>query len=324
MSDPSNPSRGSSEQKAGDGMKIRKRAEAEAAPAPEAAPAAPLIEEPEPQAAPVRAQGPMLGRRVVDPSTIPARPPRTSKPVITTTFEDAGATTDDFAALFEGATAEKDPGAAPERRRFEPGDRVTAPVVHVDTKYIYVDLGGRGEARAPIGQYTDEEGGLEVEIGQSYEFTVLRLSREGIEVGKQLEIRQAGIEALEDAMAANLPLTGRVTGKNKGGLVVSIAGIDAFCPISQIDARYVEDVDVYLNQTFSFSRHRRARRWPLGRRLSGGAPAPGVGAQEDRDDEDARAGRDDARRRALDRGVRRVRRSRRDRRARARLRAQLG
>jgi small subunit ribosomal protein S1 len=43
-----------------------------------------------------------------------------------------------------------------------------------------------------------------------------------------------------------------VTGINKGGLQVKVLGASAFCPASQVDVKYVEDLNVYLDRTMSF------------------------------------------------------------------------
>ena len=192
------------------------------------------------------AGAPELHRRVVDPNAqAPAAPPRESG-AKAVEFVDAGATTQDFAALFEAQ------GDVPQRREIAVGDKLTAPVTHIDAHYVFVDLGGKGEARASRAQYSDPEGNLQVEVGQEIEFFILRFTSQGVEIGKQLDTRQSGVAALEEAQASGLPVQGKVKSKNKGGFVIDIAGTEAFCPLSQIDLRNAEDLDVYLNQTFPF------------------------------------------------------------------------
>lgn len=260
MAEKSNPKDAAAQ--ADEGVKIRKKSEPAAepegqapreqasAPAPRQQASSPEPAEPEPRAQEGGDEEGFdpnqLSRRVVDPNTRPAEPQRSrGKPQELRTF-DEGATTDDFAALFEGGG-----GQAPERQKLEVGDSVVAPITHIDRRHIFVDLGGRNEARAPRGQYEDD-GELEVAVGEEHEFYVLRFTREGVELGKHLDTREAGLSVLEDAEASGAPIQGRVESKNKGGFVVDINGVKAFCPVSQIDMQYVEDLDVYLGQTFRF------------------------------------------------------------------------
>ncbi|MEM1349625.1 MAG: S1 RNA-binding domain-containing protein, partial [Myxococcota bacterium] len=158
-------------------------------------------------------------------------------------------TTDDFAAMFEGGG-----GRYVERRRFEMGDKVMGVIAYIDSNFIFVDLGGRGEARAPRAQYTDADGALEVAEGEEVEFTVLGFSAEGIMLGKHLDARDAGMDMIEQAYEARLPVQGKVVSKNRGGFVVDVFNQEAFCPISQIDTRRVEaeEFELYLNRTFAF------------------------------------------------------------------------
>ena len=57
---------------------------------------------------------------------------------------------------------------------------------------------------------------------------------------------------LQQAYELQVPVEGTVSGVNKGGLDVQVAGVRAFCPISQIDLHHVEDAQAYVGQKFSF------------------------------------------------------------------------
>src|SRR5262249_40891551 len=59
--------------------------------------------------------------------------------------------------------------------------------------------------------------------------------------------------AIEQAKAAQVPVEGKVTGVNKGGLEVDLGGgARAFCPISQADAKYLEDPKALIGQSLRF------------------------------------------------------------------------
>ena len=133
----------------------------------------------------VEAAAPTLHRRVVDPKEATKPAPRTEH-IPATSFESG--TTEDFAALFEGGGEQ----AMPTRRTFDKGEKVQGKVTYADSRFVYVDLGGRGEARASREQYLDEEGNLTLEVGESYEFTVIGFSG-GIELGNKLDTARQGL-----------------------------------------------------------------------------------------------------------------------------------
>lgn len=161
--------------------------------------------------------------------------------------EEEDVTTDDFAAMFDAQGA-----SVPQRKRYNVGDRIKGTIEHIDTSYIYVDMGGRGEGRASRAQFTNSEGELAVSLGDSVDFYVLAIKPDGIALGKHLDDRDSGIFAIEQAMESGLPIQGRVTEKNKGGFEVEVLNTTAFCPRSQIDLYNSDDADQYVGQTYNF------------------------------------------------------------------------
>jgi small subunit ribosomal protein S1 len=59
-------------------------------------------------------------------------------------------------------------------------------------------------------------------------------------------------QALIDAAQSGLPVEGVVKGANKGGLEVEVHGQRAFCPMSQIDVRFVGDPATFVGQKLQF------------------------------------------------------------------------
>jgi small subunit ribosomal protein S1 len=62
----------------------------------------------------------------------------------------------------------------------------------------------------------------------------------------------AAADSLEDAFDMELPIEGRVTEVCNGGFRVNIQGKTAFCPISQIDLKFVQDANEYVDRKFEF------------------------------------------------------------------------
>jgi small subunit ribosomal protein S1 len=64
--------------------------------------------------------------------------------------------------------------------------------------------------------------------------------------------RPAGLQALINAHESSVPVEGKVTGVNKGGLEVDVGGSHAFCPMSQIERGFVADPSSYIGKTLTF------------------------------------------------------------------------
>lgn len=157
---------------------------------------------------------------------------------------------DSFAALFEREA----PGMK-RAKALRVGERVEGTVVQLGRDSVFVELDGRRQAffeaidlRAPDGTFTVQEGDKVsahvVEIDEAK--GIIRLGRS---MGKP-----GSLAAIEQAKEAGLGVEGKITGVNKGGLDVEVGGTRAFCPMSQIDTRRVEDADVkaLIGQTMRF------------------------------------------------------------------------
>jgi len=116
-------------------------------------------------------------------------------------------------------------------------------VIAIEGDDIFVEMGGKRQGLLPGVQYDDEP---LPQIGDVVECTIegtderdglLLLSRKGA-------IRAATWDNIEEGQIVE----GRVTGYNKGGLELTIDGIDAFMPISQIERFRVERLEDYFNQ----------------------------------------------------------------------------
>jgi small subunit ribosomal protein S1 len=169
---------------------------------------------------------------------------------------------DDFAAMF--AESERD---KPKTKRPKVGDMVKGKVVTVGKDAVFVDLGGKAEGQLERDQVTDRDDKLLVKIGDVIEARVVA------DQGGQLILKtklsrgpQASAE-LQQAFELGIPVEGLVTEVVKGGLSVDVAGVRGFCPASQIDNRFVDDLTKFVGQklTFRVSRYE-ARNLVLSRR----------------------------------------------------------
>ena len=132
---------------------------------------------------------------------------------------------EDFATMFE---------ASQQARRVAKGQIITGTIVAVGAEVALIDVGGKSEASIDIDEVKDEEGRVEVKVGDRIEAMVVSTVGE-LKLSRKLALGAATARQLEDAFRAGLPVEGKVEGEVKGGYEVRIARQRAFCPASQID-----------------------------------------------------------------------------------------
>jgi len=116
-------------------------------------------------------------------------------------------------------------------------------VIAIEKDDIFVELGGKRQGILPAVQYEDEP---LPEVGQLVEFTIEGYDeRDGLLV---LSRKGAVLAATWETIEEGMVVEGRVTGHNKGGLELTINGIEAFMPISQIERFHVDEIEGYANQ----------------------------------------------------------------------------
>src|SRR5580700_9274308 len=130
------------------------------------------------------------------------------------------------------------------------GELLQGRVVKLHDKDVIVDFGYKSEGLVPIEQFTQVDGSIHVQVGDHIDVMVDRqgLQPEGyILLSHQKASRLRSWENLEKAHRDGLVVSGRVTGRIKGGLAVDV-GVPAFMPGSQIDTRPTHNLDSLLGQ----------------------------------------------------------------------------
>ncbi|TCO83098.1 small subunit ribosomal protein S1 [Plasticicumulans lactativorans] len=142
--------------------------------------------------------------------------------------------TESFAELFEQSLT---------NNQMQPGAIITGRVVDIRGDSVVVNAGLKSEGLIPLEQFLNDDGVLEVKIGDDVEvaldavedgFGETRLSRE--------KAKRARIwTVLEKAFEGEEIVKGLISGKVKGGFTVDIGEIRAFLPGSLVDVRPVRD-----------------------------------------------------------------------------------
>jgi small subunit ribosomal protein S1 len=120
--------------------------------------------------------------------------------------------------------------------RYEPGQKVLAPVVKVTPDWVFLDLGRKGEGVVSSKELLDEGGNLRVREGDT--LPAYFVSSDGSEMLFTTRIAggAAGAAQLEEAWRSGIPVDGLVVKEVKGGFEVRLpGGARAFCPHSQMD-----------------------------------------------------------------------------------------
>lgn len=132
------------------------------------------------------------------------------------------------------------------------GAKVTGTVTRIGSEYVFVDIGGKNEAMIKPIELMNESGELNVKEGEKITAFIVSNSSDETMISKSLGAQSSSVQDLYDALNNKVPVQGKVTGVNIGGLNVKIMGHRAFCPISQIDIKFTEDVNSYLGKNLDF------------------------------------------------------------------------
>src|SRR5512132_3554740 len=120
--------------------------------------------------------------------------------------------TEDFAALFEASIKAK---------RVREGQTVEGRIVAIGPQVAFIDVGGKGEATIDVSELKDEDGDIEVSVGDRIQAVVVSTDG-GLVLSRRLALGAATARQLEDAFRSALPVEGKVEKVVKGGYEVRI------------------------------------------------------------------------------------------------------
>ena len=138
-----------------------------------------------------------------------------------------------FAELFEESNQNK----------ARPGEEIQATVVEITPDFVRLDVGLMSESIVPIEQFKDDNGQVDIQIGDTVSIVL-----EAIESGdgetllaREKAKRNKAWAHLDEAFKDGESVTGVIDGKVKGGFTVQLGSIRAFLPGSLVDIRPVRD-----------------------------------------------------------------------------------
>lgn len=152
---------------------------------------------------------------------------------------------EDFAAMLEASDMAEQAQAA------KAGDKVSGVVVRLGEEHCFVDFGGRSEGIIATAELKDEKGEVSFTPGDPLEAFVVADGAE-IRLSRSIQGQDRGPDVLYQAYKSGVPVRGQVTTANKWGVGVDLNGMRAFCPISQLDTKFIQDAEEYRGKTLEF------------------------------------------------------------------------
>ncbi|WP_028578293.1 30S ribosomal protein S1 [Desulfomicrobium escambiense] len=151
---------------------------------------------------------------------------------------------EDFAELFASYESQR-------KAALKAGDKVSGTVISIGQKSVFVDCGASVDGIVDREELLNDAGELTVAEGDTLELYVVGLTDDSVRLSKALT-GAGGLNMLQDAYEGGVPVEGKVKEQIKGGFHVEIMKRRAFCPVSQIDSRYVANPEDYVGQTLQF------------------------------------------------------------------------
>ncbi len=118
---------------------------------------------------------------------------------------------------------------------------------------IIVDVGAKSEGFIPKQSLIEDEYNT-IKSGDEIDVFIEKMSdADGfVKLSRQKAEGVRTWDTIEDVYKQDLTIDGKITGKVKGGMTVSIGGVSAFLPGSHIDLKAPKNTDNLLGKTFAF------------------------------------------------------------------------
>jgi small subunit ribosomal protein S1 len=137
-------------------------------------------------------------------------------------------------------------------KQINDGEMIQATIESLTKTDAVVNIGFKSDGLISLNEFRDIPGG--VKVGDVIE--VMVVEKEDREGNLNLSRKSARItrawERIVEVNKTGEIVTGLVTSKTKGGLIVDVFGMETFLPGSQIDVKPVTDYDQFVGKTMEF------------------------------------------------------------------------
>ncbi len=137
--------------------------------------------------------------------------------------------------------------------KLQEGELVNGTVVQITKDHIMIDVGYKSEGQVSASEFKDENGEINIVVGDEVEVLFERRENEdGIVVLSKDKADSLKVwNEISRTYNEDDVIEGTIVSRIKGGLAVDI-GVRAFLPGSQVDIRPVRNLDDLIGNTFKF------------------------------------------------------------------------
>lgn len=130
-------------------------------------------------------------------------------------------------------------------------EMVMGTIVGLTKTDAVVNIGYKSDGLISLNEFRDL---ANVKVGDEVEVLIVeKEDREGhLHLSRKQARQQRAWERIVEVYKTGEIVTGHVTSKTKGGLIVDLFGMETFLPGSQIDVKPVTDYDQFVNKTMEF------------------------------------------------------------------------
>jgi small subunit ribosomal protein S1 len=150
----------------------------------------------------------------------------------------------EFAQMLEASFGKK-------QKKLSVGDKVKGEILVLGKEDVFVSTGTMHDGVVPRRDLLDAEGNVPYKVGDVLDLYVTHARGSEIYLSPKPTSKNLA-DDLEDAFDMMLPVEGRVAEVCKGGFRVSIKSKMAFCPVSQMDLKFVDKPEDYVGQRYTF------------------------------------------------------------------------
>ncbi|RBL92359.1 MULTISPECIES: 30S ribosomal protein S1 [Chitinophaga] len=134
---------------------------------------------------------------------------------------------------------------------FEENTLLGGTVVGITNTDVVINIGFKSDGLISLNEFRDLPG---LKIGDEVEVLVVeKEDRDGnLHLSRKQARQKRAWEKIVEVYKTGEVVTGTVTSKTKGGLIVDVYGMETFLPGSQIDVKPVTDYDQFVGKTMEF------------------------------------------------------------------------
>lgn len=130
-------------------------------------------------------------------------------------------------------------------------EMVNGTIVGLTKTDAVVNIGYKSDGLISLNEFRDLQN---LKVGDEVEVLIVeKEDRDGhLHLSRKLARQQRAWEKIVEVYKTGEIVTGHVTSKTKGGLIVDLYGMETFLPGSQIDVKPITDYDQFVNKTMEF------------------------------------------------------------------------